>query len=350
MRPVLLLMLLSFSCGTPPEVGGSGGGSTGGEGGGGGTELGDGGNDSSSGGAGGGATSGAGGGTPTGGAGGGATSGAGGGTPTGGAGGAGGGHTGKPGDFTRSLMHGGVQRSFRVHASAASATGRVPLVLVLHGYTETASLIQLQTGFDAVANARGWITVYPQGVSNSWNGGGTCCGTAVSQNVDDVGFLRAVINALKAEYSIDDKRVHVTGMSNGGFMAHRAACELSDLIASAASCAGQLQRMPCTPSRPVPIVQMHGTSDAIVPYTGIWYPSTDATMKAWATRNGCSSQTPTRTGTSGSVSTDEWPCPATGRVVLHTVTNGSHTWFQPSASNPGATRTFADFFDANPMP
>jgi len=260
------------------------------------------------------------------------------------------GRTGAAGDFTRTLMHGNQQRSYQLHAPATLGSQPAALVVVLHGYTETASIIQLQSNFDDLAGARRYVMVYPQGVSNSWNGGGTCCGTAAGQNVDDVGFLRRVISDVSAEYCIDPKRVHVTGMSNGGFMAHRVACELSDVVASAASCAGQLQRSPCTPGRKVPIVQMHGTSDPIVPYNGVWYPSTDATMKSWATRNGCTSTTPARTSPSSAVDVDTWPCSAEGRVVLHSVKGGLHTWFQPGAGNPGATRVFADFFDANPMP
>lgn len=259
------------------------------------------------------------------------------------------GKTGTAGDFTRTLMHGGQQRSYRLHAPP-STSQPLALILVLHGYLETAQLIQLQTDFDSLSTARGYVTVYPQGVSNSWNGGGTCCGSAATQNVDDTGFLRQVISAVSAEYCIDPKRVHVTGMSNGGFMTHRIACELSDVVASAASCAGQLQRSPCSPGRHVPFIQMHGTSDAIVPYNGVWYPSTDATMKSWATRNGCTSSTPMRTSSNAAVDVDTWPCPTDGPVVLHTVKGGSHTWFPATTGNPGATRVFADFFDANPKP
>jgi polyhydroxybutyrate depolymerase len=247
-------------------------------------------------------------------------------------------------------MHGGAQRSYRLHVPSSYSGQPMALVLVLHGYTETAQLIQLQTGFDALSAPRDYVTVYPQGLSNSWNGGGTCCGSSATQNVDDAGFLRALIAALSAEYCVDARRVHVAGMSNGGFMAHRVACELADVVASVASCAGQLQRSPCSPSRHVPLIQMHGTSDAIVPYNGVWYPSTETTMRGWAMRNGCTATTPTRTSSTSAVDVDEWPCPADGRVVLHSVKGGSHTWFQPSTGNPGATRVFADFFDANPKP
>src|SRR5690606_3308049 len=143
------------------------------------------------------------------------------------------------------------------------------LVLNFHGFTSADWQEALLTRMDREVDARGVIVAYPQGVATSWNAG-ACCGTAWADAVDDVGFVRALIEHLEAEYCIDARGVDATGMSNGGFLSHRLACELSDRIAAIAPVAGVLGVDPasCAPSRPVPVWQFHGTEDPLVPYEG----------------------------------------------------------------------------------
>src|SRR5262245_59516269 len=145
-----------------------------------------------------------------------------------------------PGTFDMSMAFGGRTRTFRVHVPP-SYTGRraVPLVLDLHALGETLGLQQYLSGFAQKSDEAGFIVVWPQGVSASWNGD-ECCGAALAQNLDDVGFLRALVGLLAAVGNIDHSRVYATGHSNGASMAHRLACEAADVFAAVAPVANVL--------------------------------------------------------------------------------------------------------------
>ena len=115
-----------------------------------------------------------------------------------------------------------------------------------------------------------FIAAYPEGASwletpwRSWNAG-QCCGYAMHRGVDDVEFIRRLIDELIARHAVDPQRVYVTGVSNGGMMAHRLGCELSDRIAAIAPIAGSLG-VACHPTSPVSVMIVHGTNDRHVPY------------------------------------------------------------------------------------
>jgi polyhydroxybutyrate depolymerase len=130
------------------------------------------------------------------------------------------------------------------------------------------------SGFNEVADQNGFIVVYPNGTSLlsedillTWNGG-TCCGYAQEKNVDDVGFVRAIVPDLQSLVIIDAKRIYATGMSNGGILSHRLACEAADLFAAIAPVSGTLNFSPCNPSRPISVIEFHGTGDQHIPYHG----------------------------------------------------------------------------------
>ncbi|MBX7081979.1 MAG: hypothetical protein K1X88_22425, partial [Nannocystaceae bacterium] len=126
------------------------------------------------------------------------------------------------------IEHDGIMRRYNLYVPAGlDGSVAAPLVINLHGYTSNAAQQQLFSQFDPVADANGLVVAYPEGTDASWNAG-TCCGTAVTNDVDDVGFVLAVIADVKARTCIDPKRVYATGMSNGGFMSHRLACEAAD--------------------------------------------------------------------------------------------------------------------------
>jgi polyhydroxybutyrate depolymerase len=217
-----------------------------------------------------------------------------------------------------------------------------------------------KTHFDEIADARGWIVAYPEGTSSSWNAG-ACCGGARFTGVDDVGFARALITAIEGEWCVDPKRVHVAGFSNGGFMAHRLACELSDVVASIGVVAGEVGVPVCAPKRAVPIAQAHGTLDPLVPYGGnpvLGYPSTMETMNGWAARDGCG-MSPVPLATVGDATCIRWPgCAKGADVELCTIANGVHDWFGggtdwTDAGPPAgfvASTFIADFLYKHPMP
>ncbi len=113
-----------------------------------------------------------------------------------------------------------------------------------------------------VADTAGIVVVYPNGIDETWN-------VSSTTGTDDVGFISALIDTVDYQYSIDLNRVFATGMSMGGFMSYRLACELSERIAAIASVTGLQAFYPCNPNRPVPILQFHGTADPVVPYAGV---------------------------------------------------------------------------------
>lgn len=196
-----------------------------------------------------------------------------------------------PGNFTFNMTFGGQSRSFNLHVPG-SYTGRVPvpLVLDLHGLGSTATQQAFISGFREKSDRVGFLVAYPQGVSNSWNAYG-CCGTADLSNIDDVGFLKAVVNQIASMGTIDHSRVYITGLSNGGFMSHRMACEAADVFAAAAPVSAPLNLKDpttCRPARPITVVQFHGLNDTTVPYNGsLGIQSAQDSLSAWRNINGC---------------------------------------------------------------
>ncbi|MBI4933294.1 MAG: alpha/beta fold hydrolase [Actinobacteria bacterium] len=169
----------------------------------------------------------------------------------------------------------GRMRTFHVYVPDSLPDGPVPLVVALHGGTGSSRQFERSSGFDAQADEHGFIVVYPDGVGagadetqlRTWNAGG-CCGPAVRKDVDDVGFIRALIDVMEDRYSIDPAQVFAVGHSNGGFMSYRLACELSDRIVAVGLQAGGLMIDTCSPERPVSLLHIHGAEDTNVPLEG----------------------------------------------------------------------------------
>ena len=172
-----------------------------------------------------------------------------------------------PADPPGALTFGGVQRSYLVHVpfGLQNPSG---LVINLHGAGMTGRDQAGLTNYNAVADQFGFVVAYPDGIDLSWADGR---GASVPdrRGVDDVGFLAALIDRLVRDYRVPAGRVFVTGMSAGAFMANRLACQRADLVAAVVPVAGTLgSGVPCTPSRPVSVLQIHGTADPVVPYAG----------------------------------------------------------------------------------
>lgn len=274
------------------------------------------------------------------------------------------GKTGAVGDRSVMLTVDGKARAFDLHVPAGyDATKRTPLVFLFHGYTMTAAQIATATHFSATADARGLIFAFPSGIGSSFNAG-DCCGQAVTAAVDDVSFTRAMITSVGGEYCIDAKRTFATGFSNGGFLAYRLACDLSDRIAAVAPVSGglRLDVSACKPARPVPLFHVHGTNDLLVPYDGGGAGNAkpvSASIDAFKTLNGCPAGAGTVVFTKGDVSCTKWSgCTAGADVELCTVTGGGHQWpggdqlpYGPNLSlNLDTSSAVADFFAAHPMP
>lgn len=221
-----------------------------------------------------------------------------------------------------SIEHDGLQRTFRLHLPTGyNAEVAYPLIFSLHGVTSNGFQQEILTGFNHVADQENFIMVYPNGIDATWN-------IASPTGVDDVGFISALLDTLDSRYNVNLNMVYASGMSMGGFMCYRLACELSDRIAAVASVTGLHAFNPCDPPRPVPVMQVHGTEDPIVPYAGV-----PATIALWLEHNGCpmepiATDLPDINKEDNSTVTYYYygPCIDSTEVVLYSVINGEHSW------------------------
>jgi len=246
------------------------------------------------------------------------------------------------------LTHDGNTYSYIVHVPMSyDGTKRTPLVLNWHGANSTGLEEQLYTGTSGLADEEGFIVVYPSSPDKSWNAG-SCCSMVVdggNTSRDDVGFARALVGEITKTACIDEKRIYSMGMSNGGFMTHRLACDAADLFAAAESVSGQMPVANCQPARAMPVIQFHGTADATIAYDKPGFSAEGATvpemMKNWATRNGCTNG-PDTTFQMGVVTCQTWSqCNAGALVTFCSEEGVGHCW--PGAGFcPGGLTTTSD--------
>jgi polyhydroxybutyrate depolymerase len=236
------------------------------------------------------------------------------------------------------IVHDGIVRSYKLYVpSIYSGNTAVPLLFNFHGYTSNANEQMIYGNFRNIADTANFLVVHPQGTLDANNTTHFNVGWGGS-SVDDVGFTEALIDSLSASYSIDQNRIYSVGMSNGGFMSFRLACELSNKIAAVGSVTGSMTPSTlgnCNASHPMPIIQIHGTTDPTVPYNGSagWTASITNVLNHWATFNNCST-VPTVVNVPNinlpDGSTVEKYTYENGdncsEVVHFKVTNGQHTW------------------------
>lgn len=241
----------------------------------------------------------------------------------------------------KTLIVDGRQRSYTLVLPAGldpQGTARAPMVIAMHGGGGNAAQFENSSQLTSKAGDAGYAVMYPNGTSggsglNTWNGGG-CCAYAVANQVDDVNFIRQAIIDATTQHKIDPARVYATGHSNGGIMAYRLACELSDRIAAIAPNAAAHMMNSCVPARPVPVLHMHSRLDTNVPIaggvgtgvSGVAFPSLDSAMSRWVTLNGCASP-PTVDVQAGRYTRSIWSgCQAGATVELYVSDDGGHAW------------------------
>lgn len=250
----------------------------------------------------------------------------------------------------QTLSHGGLMRSYmlRLPPGPLPADKR-PLVIVLHGGGGNAENAEAMSGFTAKAAQEGFIVAYPDGSGRmkdrllTWNAG-HCCGYAMQNRVDDVGFINALIDRLLRDHPVDEKRVYATGISNGGMMSHRLGIELAPRFAAIAPVVAGLFGDEKTPVQPVAALMINGMLDKSVPYRGgapggrfpqAWdgTPVKPAVAQAefWAKANRCPAAPVVEER--GMVLSRQYRCPGGKNVELLLLKDTGHTW-------PGGQRGF----------
>lgn len=247
------------------------------------------------------------------------------------------------------VTHAGQRREAIVHVPArAAVVGRaVPLVVALHGGGGSAAHMagEDRYGLLAKADREGFVVVFPNGTSRppggrfaTWNAGG-CCGHARDSGADDVGFVRATVAAVRARVAIDGGRIFATGMSNGGMLAHRLACDAADLFRAVAAVAGTDGTLACTPVRPVSVLHVHARDDTHVRFDGgagpdafrddakvMDFVSVPETIARWVRRNRCAAPPQHTSASKGAACETYAPCADGTTVRLCVTDDGGHAW------------------------
>lgn len=255
---------------------------------------------------------------------------------------------GHAGNRTEEIICDGLDRTYIIHIPFSHNKRKsVPLLIVLHGGGGTSKgMVELtRGGFNTLADKKGFIVVYPDGINKHWNDSRNDILAADVEKIDDVGFISTLIDYLVKTLNVDPNNVYVTGMSNGAMMTHRLALELADKITAVATIAGNIpedQLQSGTPKRAIPVLIISGTDDPMMPWDGGYVLgqskrgkviSVPETVTYWVNHSQCS-PTPTITwepdrdrqdGTlvrrkvySGGKNGTE--------VILYAIEGGGHTW------------------------
>ena len=249
-----------------------------------------------------------------------------------------------------SIEFDGITRNHIVYVPTSYQPGQsLPLVFVLHGFTQSAEAIMNVSGFNAVAEANNFIVAYPNGVGNAWN---TNSGFPGGSTANDPGYINALADVLITEFGIDSNRVYSCGFSAGGFMSHRLACESTRCFAAIASVSGTMSNTAsdaCAPQNSTPVMQIHGTSDFVVSYNGSIFSGVGAedVIDRWVDLLACPTEAvitllPDLDPNDNSTveRRDYSPCDGNAAVVLLKVNGGGHQW-------PGSTAALGGIGNIN---
>jgi polyhydroxybutyrate depolymerase len=256
-----------------------------------------------------------------------------------------------PNTFNRNFQFDGVERTYRIHIPPSLLENITPaLVFVLHGGGGTGEGMERTLtlgGFNSLADQFNFIVVYPDGIEKNWNDGRkNVSDPAHQQNIDDIGFISALIDNLTFEFNIDPDRIFATGISNGAMMSYRLAFEIPEKIAAIAPVAGAIPTdlfAYNVSDVPISVCIISGTHDPLVPWEGgqVGFPRTPRgtvisvpeSALFWVTHNNCSVLPNT------TILPDIDPADHTWvqrdiylngtnstEVILYTIYNGGHTW------------------------
>jgi polyhydroxybutyrate depolymerase len=249
------------------------------------------------------------------------------------------------------LLFDGLKRSYLVHTPTGyTGSEDMPLVVAMHGGFGSALNLQNQSQLSVKADEENFIVVYPEGVKSplnisSWNAGG-CCGYAATNNIDDVGFIDSLLDYLILNFAIDEDRIYATGMSNGGMLAYRLACEMPERIAAIAPVSTTMVADICNPTKPVPIIHFHSYNDQSVPYDGgigpggvsmHYNPPLDSVFGAWNSHNSCQSDNDTIVHDSNYTLVTWTDCECLYEIQYYITTDGGHSWHGGKTTLTGDT-------------
>ncbi|MCX9155682.1 prolyl oligopeptidase family serine peptidase [Niveibacterium sp. 24ML] len=254
-----------------------------------------------------------------------------------------------------SIDVGGTARRYLVHLPASYNPARpTPLILAFHGGGGDMQHIAKDEHYGIVGKSdrAGFIVAFPNGTGAlgdklaTWNAG-ACCGKARDARVDDVAFARTVVADLQRRYAVDAGRIFAIGMSNGGMLSHRLACEASDLFAGIAAVAGTDNTLSCAPARPISILHIHARNDDHVLFEGgagpgafrdeskvTQFVSVPQTISNWVARNQCSGTPRAVLVRAGARCEVHEGCKGGAKVELCVTEDGKHSW-----PGGGATRS-----------
>jgi len=234
---------------------------------------------------------------------------------------------------------------------SSEASQPMPLVLAFHGSGVDGRQMANFCGLHELAARERFVVVYPNGTGHtshtlSWNAG-NCCGMAMLRNMDDVSFVRQIVDDVSRQLPIDSSRIYAVGFSNGAMMTYRVAIELSEIFAAIAPVSGPMGFEEAHPSRPVPVLHFHGTVDEFAPYEGgvgkrsvsrCNFRSAEQSVAAWVAANGCDPmptvvKLPTVVEDGTEITRRHYTGGREGsEVIFYTIEGGGHTW--PGRSTP----------------
>jgi len=255
----------------------------------------------------------------------------------------------------RRIIIGGEQRSYRLYIPPDLRTKPVAVVIALHGAVQSAAEFERDLGLNRIARREKFVVAYPEGVNRVWDDARPPMmrlGYVVPPG-DDVPFIAAVVRRLVNEGIADPSRVYLAGLSMGGFMAARLACERAELFAAVAMMAATVPeqyRKTCNPRRPLPAMLIHGTFDPIIPYFGMpmggaGILSATDTAQLFANLAGCMAYADSARPAldrSGNVEIRRWSiCRNNASVMLYKIPGGGHL---PPSAEAGRGDTFVSMF------
>jgi polyhydroxybutyrate depolymerase len=272
------------------------------------------------------------------------------------------------GDYTFVIPFEGLTRLYMVHVPKSyNPATPTPLVMAFHGGGGDMEIQANDRYYGLISKSEqaGFIAVFPNGYSlfrsgklATWNAG-ACCGSARDKNIDDVGFVRQIIHNLENQLSIDRSKIFATGMSNGGLMAHRLACEMADTFAAIGPVAGTDNTLQCRPSRPISVIEIHAKNDDHILFNGgigqafseerkekiCDFTSVPETISRWVKRDRCNS-TPARVLDKPGAYCDLYsPCAGNAQVELCVTATGGHSW--PGGVKPRGKGTPSNAINAD---